>query len=893
MNVEAITSHGAEPHGGRVDEAVHHGALAELGTAVGDLGDLGRALRQLVRRARQTTGRRLTCRELADETGYSRSAINNWLEGRSLPSADRLGDLLVALGAADSEQRVLATARDDIEECRHVASGSRSAPPELTERTPQPPVAPPEVKYSLPHDTAVFTGRDSELGRVIAAVTATTPDGVQTIRAFAGMPGIGKTALAVHLAHLLRGRFPDRQLFIDLHAHTPGQEPMSPQAALTGLLTASGVDPRYLPGTLDGLTGLWRDRMAGQRALLILDNAASSEQVTPLLPGDGRCLVLITSRRYLGDLPAEAHPALLEVLSPRQARNMFLRLAPDATGARDEVAELVRLAGHLPLAISLLSRVYARHPAWTLADLIRETRASLLTMEAEKNSVATAIDVSYRYLGAAQQRSFRRLGLHPGVAIDAYAAANLCGLPLPEAIQHLDTLHCEGLLTETGYRRYSLHDLIRRYACDRVARDPAAGRDQALGNLIGYYQHTATRAESMLARQTRTTSSTGSGAPPAVARDLADPPSALSWARGERGNLLACLDHATRSGQHVQVVALTAAMAALLRQDGPWAEAVARHTTAVRAARQIGDRPGQASALNELGIVRRLTGDYRGASEAYGTALALFRDLGDQLGEANTLSNLSVVRLHNGEYPGAVEALQTALGIYRVAGDRLGEANALSNLRIVRRRTGSSCVAGEDSHTLLAIYRDLGDRLGQANVLCELGIVRRRSEDYQGAAEVLAAALGMYRDLGDRLGQANVLCELGIVRRRSGDYQGAAEVLAAALGMYRELGDRAAEAETLNDIGTLQLARGELDSAQASHRQALTLARHLDCSFDEAQALAGLARCDLATGRTDDAQNRFWCALKIFRRTGAVEADEISAELDMIAMPYPLSKAAD
>jgi hypothetical protein len=245
-----------------------------------------------------------------------------------------------------------------------------------------------EVKYSLPPDTAAFTGRDTELHLITATVTdAARAGSVVTIHAIGGMPGVGKTALAVHVAHRLRDRFPGRQLFINLHAHTPGQDPVLPEAALAELLTAAGVDTRYLPEDLAGRAGLWRDRMADQRALLVLDNAASSAQVTPLLPGGEDCLVLVTSRRHLGDLPGVVVPVLLDALPPDQAQKMFLALAPRAGTTPDAaVHELVGLAGCLPLAISLLARVYARHPTWTLADLTRETKASLLTLAAERTA---------------------------------------------------------------------------------------------------------------------------------------------------------------------------------------------------------------------------------------------------------------------------------------------------------------------------------------------------------------------------------------------------------------------------------------------------------------------------------------------------------------------------
>lgn len=305
------------------------------------------------------------------------------------------------------------------------------------------------------------------------------------IQVISGMPGVGKTALAVRAAHALQNRFPDRQLFLDLHGHTPGRDPVPPETALAQLLAAIGLDPRYLPPDLEGRAGLWRDRMAGQRALLVVDNAASSPQVAPLLPGGERCHALVTSRRYLGDLPGMVIPLRLETLPPDQARAMFVRLAPRvAAKPGTAVAELGELAGSLPLAIWLLARVYARHPSWTLADLAAKTRTTMLTLTAEASTVSGAFDVSYRDLQPSQQQFLRVLVLHPGPVIDSYAAAALAGTSAGEAAGQLDSLYGEDLLTEVSRHRYGMHDLVRRYARDRAAADPAADRGQALERLL-------------------------------------------------------------------------------------------------------------------------------------------------------------------------------------------------------------------------------------------------------------------------------------------------------------------------------------------------------------------------------------------------------------------------
>jgi tetratricopeptide (TPR) repeat protein len=788
------------------------------------------------------------------------------------------------------------------------------------------PPSPPGVRYSLPPDVTVFTGREEELDRITASATEGA-GGVVAIHAIDGMPGVGKTTLALHAAHLLRHRFPDRQLFINLHGHTPGQDPLTPEAALAELLTVIGVDARNLPGDLQGRTSLWRDRMAGQRAVLVLDNAAGSDQVAPLLPGVEGCLVLVTSRRYLGDLPGTAVPVLLQVLSSKEAREMFVRLVPRAVGPDPAVAELVRLAGFLPLAISLLARVYARHPSWTLADLAAETRTSMLTLAAEKDSVAAAFEVSCRHLDAGQRNFFQCLGLHPGTTLDRYAAAALAGTGLQEAARYLDVLHGEGLLTEAGYHRYGMHDLIRRYVRDRVAADSVPDRQRALDRLLDYYQHTAAVAEARLAHRARTSPAPALLAPPAAFPALAGTDQALAWARAERPNLLACLDYVTRTGQHARVVALTAAVAALLRQDGPWADALTRHATAVEAACQVGDQPGQANALLGLGAVRQLTGDYPGAVEVLARALGISRGLGDRLGQASALLNLGIVRWLTADYPGAAGALAEALSISRDLGDRPGQASALLDIGAVRWLTGHYPGAAEALAEALGIFRDLGDRRGEADALNRLGVVRWLTGDYQDAADDLTEALGIFRDLGDRRGEADTLNVLGVVRCLTGDYPGAAgaqqealdifrafgdrrgeadalnrlggvwrltedypggaDVQEEALGIYRNIGDRSGEVETLNELGMLYRVRGDLGRAGEYHRQALDLAREIASPWDEAEALAGLARCALAADRAADAIAGLRQAREIFERIGAAAATAVAAELDSLTGPRP------
>jgi tetratricopeptide (TPR) repeat protein len=782
------------------------------------------------------------------------------------------------------------------------------------------------MRHSLPPDEAAFTGRDEEVGRISAEVSeAASAGGRAAIQVIVGMAGVGKTALAVHLAHRLRAQFPDRQLFVNLHGHTPGQVPVPPEDALAGLLAAVGVDARLLPDDLWSRAGLWRDRIAEQRILLVLDDASSSSQVAPLLPGDQESLVLVTSRRSLADLPGAIMPVHLEALPPDQASEMFLRLAPRAAaGPAAAIAELVGVAGYLPLAISLLARMYARHPSWTLADLASETRGSLLTLAAENVSVGAALELSYRHLTSGQQQFLRRLGLHPGTTVDAFAAAALAGVSLQEAARYLAALCGGGLLTEVNDRRYGMHDLIRRFAENLAAGDPAADRDQALERLLDYYQHAASTADAQLSRRSRTiTAPAAATTLPAPVPDLTDREKALAWARIERANLLASLDYAARTGQFARTVALTASLATVLRLDGPWTDAISRHSAAVQAARHLGDRLGEAEALRSLGAVRLLTGDYLDAAEALVTALGIFRDLGDRPGQARALSDLGGVRLLTGDYPEAAEALEAALAtsrdlgdqpgqadalrsmgavlrlrgdfpaavasltaalrIARDLGDRLSQGSALSDLGGVRLLTGDYPEAADHLVAALTIFHDRGDQLGQARALINLGAVQRLTEDYAAATATLQEALDICRYLGDRLGQASALVNLGAVQQLTGDYTAAATTLEETLRIYRDLGDLGGEADALNEAGTLFLARGDPALAEAYHRQALEIARKIGSPWSEAHALAGLGRCALAVGRIAAAAVYLRQSQGIFARTSPAEAAAITAELDSLA----------
>ena len=388
---------------------------------------------ELLRQLR--TEARLTQEELAEASGLSPRSVSDLERGINRTARKDSAQLLADALQLNGEVRVVFVA---------AARGRAPAAEVLAARRAAATAVPTAAATrSLPRDIGGFTGREPELARLLGTLAA-ADGGPVGIHAIDGMAGIGKTTFAVHAAHRLAGRFPDGQFFLPLHAHTAGQDPVDPADALASLLLTAGVPDQHIPPDLEARAGRWRDHVAGQRILLVLDDAAGHEQVRPLLPGTPGSLVLVTSRRRLTALD-DAAVISLETLSPGEAAALLAQLAgrADLAAPAGPAGEITRLCGYLPLAIGMLARQLRHHPARTGAELaagLAAARDRLSVMRTENLSVAAAFDLSYQELTGDQQRLFGRLGLVPGPDIDAYAAAALDGTSVATARSQLDEL---------------------------------------------------------------------------------------------------------------------------------------------------------------------------------------------------------------------------------------------------------------------------------------------------------------------------------------------------------------------------------------------------------------------------------------------------------------------
>ncbi|MFD8513410.1 tetratricopeptide repeat protein [Streptomyces antimycoticus] len=745
-----------------------------------------------------------------------------------------------------------------------------------------PPPAPITLHTTLPRDVADFTGRTEELSRLLHAADEGQAQ-VISIHTVDGMPGVGKTALVIHTAHLLAGDYPDGHRFVRLGAHTPGAAPADPAGVLTQLLLSLGISPRNIPQSLEEKAGMWRDALTGKRMLLILDDAASAAQVEPLLPASKDCLVLITSRRRLPDLDG-ASPLPLNTLPPLQASDLFIRVSRRAPTASDRsaVTQAVELCGHLPLAITLLAGRLAHHRAWNIKEFTDEFATAqdrLAELEAGDRALAASFDLSYHHLPPDLQRLYRRLGLHPGPDTDPYATAALDDIPLATARRRLNELYTAHLIDEPTPRRYRLHDLLRTYAHSLAQQDPSSDRGQAVTRLLDHYHrtaHTADRYLSTVPRHDNATAPPSTTAPVLATRDQA-----LAWMRAELTNLLAAAHHAATD--HLpHTAALARTMAAFLDQEGHWAEAIALHQAAARTAHTISSPDVEAHAVLDLGWVRRRKGNSPEAGELAQRAYDLYHTLDDHLGQANALRALGLVRQMTGDYQDARQLAQRAHDLYHTLDNRLGQANAVLDLCRVQRRTGDYLEAGKLAQRAYDLYHTFGYRLGQANALLDLGWVRRLTGDYLEAGELAQRAYDLYHTLGNRQNEAWALLELGQVNRDTRDYATAADLLERSRARFHELGDRKGEAEALTAAGDLQAATIGPELALATYQQALTLARQIHSPLDQAHALEGIASCHSALHHHREAVQSLREAIVLYQRLGVAETARATDHLKQL-----------
>ncbi|MEV4312058.1 tetratricopeptide repeat protein [Actinocrispum sp. NPDC049592] len=651
------------------------------------------------------------------------------------------------------------------------AAHSRVVHPQAASRNGRP--------TQLPADLAGFAGRATELAHAARVNTS-----AMTTVAIFGMAGVGKTTMAVRLAHEVAPEFPDGQLYVHLRGFDPGGQVTS-SAAIRGFLEALGVPPNRMPGDLEAQAALYRSLLAGKRMLVVLDDARDTEHVRQLLPGTPGCMAIITSRSQLRGLVVRtgAMPVALDVLSSNEARDLLSQRLGAGRVAAEPVAveEIIDHCGRLPLALAVVAARAATYPDVPLASIAAELHgsASLDALGDWEIDVRTVFSWSYHALNTQAARLFRLLGVHPGPDISVAAAASLAGLSLHQTMSLLDDLTHAHLVNELISGRYMFHDLLRTYAAELV---DSAEAGPARERLLDHYLHSTVAATTLLFpfRERVPLSVPHAGA---IITDLVDHNHAAEWLTEELAVLQVLPVMAAEAGFDGHAWRIPLTIERFLDRQGRWQEQVALQRAGLSSAERANDRYGVAQEHRALGF-----------------GLGRWR-----------------------RYEEGVRHLTRAADLFAAEEDFDSQAHTYRNLAFLSNMQEHHDQALEHYRRARELYEITGNQNGQALLYNEVGWTYILQGDYEKALPECLLAIDLHRAIGNPNGEASAADSVGYALHHLDRNLEAIPYLEQALRIYQDIADRPTEADTLSHIGDARLALGDIEAARTAWQQALAI----------------------------------------------------------------------
>jgi tetratricopeptide (TPR) repeat protein/DNA-binding XRE family transcriptional regulator len=810
-----------------------------------------------VRRPRLVQRRRLaglSQEALASALSVERSTVVRWESGDTRPQPWIRPKLAQALGVSLDELDGM-LAQDGPEQAAADPAWPASGPAALPASGGAggaPPVC------QLPPAVADFTGREPQIAQLTEVLAGQDGDRIgMPIAVIAGLPGAGKTALALHVAHRLRDAFPDGQLWVSLEGATG--RPRDPAEVLGELIRALGVPGPGIPVSASERAALFRSRLAGRRVLVVADDAASDTQVQPLLPGTGQSAVLVTSRSGLAGPPG-SRLIQLEPLTSAEAVQLLARILGQQRVAAEAgaAAALAEACGQLPLAVRIAGARLAVRTSWQLSALARRithARRRLDELDNGSMSVRASISQSYRALDDPAQRAFRRLPLLDTAEFTEWQVAALLGAD--DAAGVVNRLADGSLLTATGIDaadqpRYRPHDLVREYAAERLAAEPAADQAAALSRLTDGWLQLAARADAGLPREPYFPPP--GGPPPAtiMTESLVNEITArpVAWFSAERLGLLAVIERCCTTGRHQAAAQLASFLASFQHLQGRLDDAERMWRMITAAAEQAGDAAATARARLRLAAAACGQGEHVQASPLVDQCLAAFDELGDRHGLAAALYWHTVCEWNLGAYADARQSAQRAIRLSQETGDRQTETLALRILALATAHVNlpgnaeDAVVAAEKG---LSLARELGEPGLEHEVLHSVANVYTlvgRSED---ALRLCHEGLAMAQRLGVQAAIAEWLGVRGDACRALGRYREAAESLLSALPIFRDHFMHRHHGLCLLKLGYTYEALGDYQAACRYLEQSLDifgrlrLANYADRARDTLRTCQGLA----------------------------------------------------
>ena len=651
----------------------------------------------------------------------------------------------------------------------------------------------------LPADVSGFTGRVGEFARLDALLSDAQAGRVAVVSAISGTAGAGKTATAVHWAHTVRDKFPDGQLHVNLRGYSTASA-ADPHEVLGGFLRALGVKGQNVPVTLDEAVRLYRDRLADRRVLVLLDNAATADQVRPLIPESVGCLALITSRDTLTGLTGPVVRLTLDVLPTTDAYALLTELLGAARVAAEPEAagELARLCAHLPLALRIAAAniTDGERLADHVTRLAAGDRLTALAVDGdERAAVRAAFHLSYAALPDPARRMFRLLGVAPGPDVTVPAAASLAGVDVATAAGLLDRLAAAHLVAEHVPGRYTSHDLLRAYAVELAATDP--DRDDALHRFVDHYLHTAHAGWLIMRSDQPPRAIPMPAALPGMTRtELADLDAAMAWFTAERTVLLAAISQAAAADLGAHCWLLADKMTPFLYRHGYWHDLYASQRGALHAARRLNDWRAEIFSHRVMAFGYRKAGRLDDAAVEIQTALALAEQHGD---------------------------LDEAVQVWHAYAD-LCESRGDLDAAVAHADQAVALSEGGSTHTLT-----------QADALNTCGWLHARRGDYRTGLSLCTRALRLCREMGGAPIEANTWDSIGYAHLHLGEYAQAAASYQRALDLHLEQRDQGGQAAVLTNLGDTARAAGDPTTARQYWQEARAIYQRLDQPTDHIQ----------------------------------------------------------
>ncbi|MGZ3146934.1 ATP-binding protein [Lentzea chajnantorensis] len=688
----------------------------------------------------------------------------------------------------------------------------------------------------LPPGAQDVTGRATQTARLRRLLTGRAG----AVAAITGKAGVGKTTLAVRVAHEVAGHFTGGQLYVRLggtHA------PRDPATVLAELLIACGVHPHAVPEDREARAALYRSQLAARPVLVVLDDAANMAQVRPLLPGTAGSAVLITSRAQLVDVDT-AHTVHLDVLSTEDAVRVLASIAGRSRLAAepDAARAVARYCGNLPLALRIAGSRLARRAHWTvgrLAERLADEGTRLNELCIDDLEARASLALSYEALGPAQRRAFRLLSLLDVPDFPAWVAGPLLDVPVADAEELVDGLADAHLLEPAGHGRYRFHDLLRVFGRERAQQDDP-GRTAALTRAFTAWLDLAARAESGLpSRFLKVRLEVRDARLPGdvTARLLADP---LAFLEAERDALVAVVEQALALGLTALAADTAGVLTTLFDLRSHYDLWRHTHELVLAAAQQSGDARRTAVLHQGLGALAFYRDRFSEARTHFTRAQHLFHDLGEVPGQAYANLGLGSVDLFHGRHDEAAALLARARAGFHRCADAFGGAFALQGLGVVRRNQGRLDEAAAFLDRALAAFAELDSDYGRACVLFSYGLLHNARGDLAATEHAMPAAVGLFRAASCPRDEALALHVFAAIHAQRGDADRAAALMARSQAAFSPQDESVGKAETLYSLGWVAHRDRRFTEAQECFTRALRLFERFDMPLHQVRTRAAL-----------------------------------------------------